>query len=126
MSSTPAPHLTQTYAIDVTFGADARDLRPPGTDFLADAEALTVGKSSGEDADYRTEPGSLTPTEDEVSVALKDKYKTAAPDLIRVLATHKRRGCGGPTTAVHWNVRWPWKASFKFTTGVHPGEIRKV
>lgn len=47
MSSTLAPYLTQNYAKDGKFAADAQDLMLQGTDLLADAEALTMEKNNG-------------------------------------------------------------------------------
>lgn len=47
MSSTLAPYLSQIYAKDGKFAADAQDLMLQGTDLLADAETLTMEKNSG-------------------------------------------------------------------------------
>lgn len=87
------PPRTQIYAKDGTFAADARDLMlQEGTDLLADAEAVALdnsGKSSGMEQSW----GSLDVMEGAVSVArsadLRDKYKTTAPTLTRMLPTHK-------------------------------------
>lgn len=43
MSKALTPHLTESYAKDVKFGADARALMLQGVDLLADAVAVTMG-----------------------------------------------------------------------------------
>lgn len=47
----------------------------PGSDLLADTEALAVENSSGKNSDHETEPGSLKATKDEGQLTYRINIK---------------------------------------------------
>ncbi|KAL1788666.1 60 kDa heat shock protein, mitochondrial [Sigmodon hispidus] len=93
--------VSQAFAKDVKFGADARALMPQGVDLLADPVAVTMGPK-GRAVIIEQSWGSPTITKDEVTVAksidLKDKYKNIGAKLVQDVANNTNEEAGDGTT----------------------------
>ncbi|XP_035580771.1 60 kDa heat shock protein, mitochondrial-like [Zalophus californianus] len=124
-----APHLTQAYAKDVKFGADARALTLQGVDLLADAVAVTMGPK-GRTVIIEQIWGSPKVTKDGVTVAksidLKDKYKNIGAKLVQDVANNTNEEAGDGTTTATVLARSIAKEGFKkISKGANPVEIRR-
>ncbi|KAM5336669.1 LOW QUALITY PROTEIN: 60 kDa heat shock protein, mitochondrial-like [Glossophaga mutica] len=124
-----APHLTQAYAKDVKFGANAQALMLQGVDLLADAVAVTMGPK-GRTVIIEQSWGSPKVTKDGVTVAksidLKDKYKNIGTKLVQDVANNTNEEASDGSTTATVLARAIAKEGFeKISKGANPVEIRR-
>ncbi|KAL0607039.1 60 kDa heat shock protein, mitochondrial [Plecturocebus cupreus] len=124
-----APHLTQAYAKDVKFAADARALMLQGVDLLANAVAVTMGPK-GRTVIIEQIWASPKVTKDGVTVAksidLKDKYKNIGAKLGQDVANNTNEEAGDGITTATVLARSIAKEVFeKISKGANPVEIRR-
>uniref|UniRef100_H0XMJ6 60 kDa heat shock protein, mitochondrial n=1 Tax=Otolemur garnettii TaxID=30611 RepID=H0XMJ6_OTOGA len=128
VSRTLAPHLTQAYAKDVKFGADARALMLQGVDLLADAVVVTMGtkgrtvKKSQKNCKKKKIKDGMTVAK---SIDLKDNYKNIGAKLVQDVANNTNEEARDGTTnatVLAWSIA---KEGFEKINKGNPVEIRR-
>lgn len=127
INTTPALH--RTYAKELKFGADCRQLMLQGVDILADAVAVTMGPK-GRNVILEQSWGSPKITKDGVTVAkaieLSDRYQNIGAKLVQDVANNTNEEAGDGTTAATILARAFAKEGFeKISHGANPIEIRR-
>lgn len=123
------PAIHRTYAKDLKFGADARQLMLEGVDILANAVAVTMGPK-GRNVILEQSWGAPKITKDGVTVAkaieLADKYQNVGARLVQDVANSTNEEAGDGTTAATILARAFAKEGFeKISHGANPIEIRR-
>lgn len=123
------PAVHRTYAKDLKFGADARQLMLEGVDILANAVSVTMGPK-GRNVILEQSWGAPKITKDGVTVAkaieLSDRYQNVGAKLVQDVANSTNEEAGDGTTAATILARAFAKEGFeKISHGANPIEIRR-